>query len=168
MGSLSDELLPPLPPTKEQLKQALLEALEATLRVLEQAYADAREGATHDEAKPENDKDTRALEASYLARGQALRLEELRGAIAEVRAMPLGVPQGGAAALGTLICAIEGNAEVRFFLAPHGGGTKLPGGAQVVTPRSPLGLALLGKRSGDECELSLGGRRRELEIIRVE
>ena len=167
MGSRSDELLPPLSPPKEQLKQALIEALEATLRVLEQAYADAREGATHDEAKPENDKDTRALEASYLARGQALRIEELRGAIAEVRAMPLGVPKGGAA-LGTLICATEGDAEVRFFLAPQGGGTKLPGGAHVVTPRSPLGLALLGKRSGDECELSLGGRRRELEIIRVE
>lgn len=167
MGSQSDELLPPVSPPKEQLKQALLEALEATLRVLEQAYADAREGATHDEAKPENDKDTRALEASYLARGQALRIEELRGAIAEVRAMPLWAPQGGAA-LGTLICAKEGGGEARFFLAPHGGGTKLPGGAQVVTPRSPLGLALLGKRSGDECELSLGGRRRELEIIRLE
>jgi len=37
------------------------------------------EGATHEENKPENDKDTRALEQSYLARGQAQRVVELQG-----------------------------------------------------------------------------------------
>jgi transcription elongation GreA/GreB family factor len=156
-----------MPPTKADLKQALVAALEATLQVLEDAHAAAREGATHDEARPENDKDTRALEASYLARGQAVRIEELRGALAEVRAMPVAVPRGGAG-VGALVWATEEGPEVGFFIAPHGGGTKLPGGVQVVTPRSPLGLALLGKRPGDVCELRLQGRSRELEVTRVE
>jgi transcription elongation GreA/GreB family factor len=38
----------------------------------------------------------------------------------------------------------------------------------VVTPRSPLGVALLGRRAGDVCEFSAGGRLRELEVSRVE
>jgi hypothetical protein len=59
--------------TKAQLKAELVTILEGTLAGLERAHADARAGATHEEAKPENDKDTRALEQSYLARGQAIR-----------------------------------------------------------------------------------------------
>ena len=52
----------------------------------------------------------------------------------------------------------------------HGGGIQLigPGGVQVVTPKSPLGEALVGKKSGDVCELKLGGRARELEVEKVE
>ena len=48
-----------MPPTKAELKQALVAALEATLQVLKDAHAAERSGTTHDEAKPENDKDTR-------------------------------------------------------------------------------------------------------------
>lgn len=59
--------------TPAQAKQDLIAALERTLELLERAHADAAEGATHEEAKPEDDKDTRALEQSYLARGQAQR-----------------------------------------------------------------------------------------------
>jgi transcription elongation GreA/GreB family factor len=153
--------------SKADLKQALLAALEVTLGGLERSHADTRAGATHAEAKPENDKDTRALEASYLARGQAMRIEELRLALAEVRAMSVEPTKQGAT-LGSLVTALEDEQSVRFFLAPQGGGTKLPGGVQVVTPRSPLGVALLGKRAGDACELKLGGRDRELEVTRVE
>ena len=43
--------------------------------------------------------------------------------------------------MGALVWATEDGPEVGFFIAPHGGGTKLPGGVQVVTPRSSLGLA---------------------------
>jgi transcription elongation GreA/GreB family factor len=152
---------------KHALKQALVNALEQTLQVLEHSHADARAGATHPEAKPENDKDTRALEASYLARGQALRIVELRAAVAEVRAMGVD-PTSGSVAVGSLVSALEHAQPVRFFLAPHGGGTKLPGDVQVVTPRSPLGTALVGKRVGDACELTAGGRERSFDITGIE
>jgi transcription elongation GreA/GreB family factor len=39
---------------------------------------------------------------------------------------------------------------------------------QVVTPRSPLGSALVGKRAGDECEVALAGRTRTLVVLRVD
>src|SRR5262249_35036413 len=58
---------------KQALKRQLLDLLREQLEVLEHAHRTTHAGATHEEAKPENDKDTRALEQSYLARGQANR-----------------------------------------------------------------------------------------------
>src|SRR5438067_3659419 len=144
-------------PPKAALKDQLVLALAADLDVLERAHQATREAATHEEAKPENDKDTRALEQSYLARGQALRIEELRAGVADVTAMALRDFSGGdPAALGALVTVEEDGDESRLFLAPQGGGNRLRDGeVQVVTPRSPLGQALLGKRAGDECEVKL-------------
>lgn len=152
-------------PTRKALKAELLEVLEHTLGTLEEAHAAAREGATHEQAKPENDKDTRALEQSYLARGQALRIEALRAGLAALGTMSLA--EGVVGRVGALIDAEEDGAEVCFFLAPEGGGTRLMGGVQVVTPASPLGRAFLGKRAGDEVELKLADKTRLLSVLAV-
>ena len=156
-------------PSKDALRKDLARALADDLATLEKAQQAAIEGATHEEAKPENDKDTRALEASYLARGQALRIEELRVGLAEVEALRLrDFGEESPIALGALVTAEEAGAEVSFFLLPHGGGAKLAGGrVQVVTPKSPLGRALLGKREGDDVELAVEGKKRELSIVRA-
>jgi transcription elongation GreA/GreB family factor len=152
---------------KHALLQELLSTLERTLHALELAHADATEAATHEEAKPENDKDTRALEASYLARGQAARVEALQRGVAAVKALAQATPSGAAVVNGSLVEVEEDDATLSFLLAPEGGGTKLSGGVQVVTPGSPLGQALVGRQAGDGCEVSLGGRRREFTITRV-
>lgn len=155
-------------PPKQDLKDELVRLLQADLDVLERAHRAVIEGATHEEAKPENDKDTRALEQSYLARGQAMRIEELRAGLAAVRAMPArAFGEGARAAIGALVSVEEGDRERHFFLAPHGGGAALAAGVQVVTPESPLGRMLLGKCEGDECELAAGGRAREFVVLRV-
>ncbi|MCE9575491.1 MAG: transcription elongation factor GreAB, partial [Deltaproteobacteria bacterium] len=60
--------------SKAELKAELVRVVEAALATAVAAHQAATEGATHAEAKPENDKDTRALEASYMARGQAVRV----------------------------------------------------------------------------------------------
>src|SRR3984957_21184854 len=89
--------------SKPTLKAELLALLTADLETLERAHRATREGATHEEAKPENDKDTRALAQSYLARGEALRIEELRGGLADVTSMALrAFRDGDPAALGAL------------------------------------------------------------------
>ncbi len=156
--------------TKQALKEELMRLLGVELETLVRALEAAREGATHEEAKPENDKDTRALEQSYLAHGQAKRVEELRLGIAEVHSMSVRHFDANApVALGALVTSEEGSETKRLFVAPHGGGTALAGGTvQVVTPRSPLGRALIGKRAGDDCELALAGRMRELLLTHVE
>ena len=73
--------------TKAALKAELIAALTVALDTARRAHAAAIEGATHAEAKPENDKDTRGLEQSYLARGQAQRVAELEAGLADVTAL---------------------------------------------------------------------------------
>jgi transcription elongation GreA/GreB family factor len=152
------------------MKEELIRIVAADLASLERAHRAAVEGATHEQAKPENDKDTRALEQSYLARGQAKRTEELRDGLAAIRRMKVEVfrpdqPVG----VGALVTALEGNRRVRFLIALDGGGSRLAkGSVQVVTPTSPLGEALIGKWVGDDCEVLTGGNRRELELVGIE
>lgn len=154
---------------KAALKTELLAMLAAALDTAERAHAAAVEGATSDEARPENDKDTRGLEQSYLARGQAQRVAELAAAVDEVTVLALRVfTKADPVALSALVTVDEDGEPQQLFVAPHGGGNVLTGGAQVVTPSSPLGRALLGKRAGDEVEVRLPGRVRNLVIGSIE
>jgi transcription elongation GreA/GreB family factor len=155
---------------KSALREELVGLIAADLETLERAHRATMEGATHEQAKPEHDKDTRALEQAYLARGQARRAEELRDGLAAVRRMEVGAfPPDQPVGVGALVTAEERARTVRFLIAPHGGGARLAGGTvQAVTPRSPLGEALIGKRVGDDCEVLTGGNRREFEVVAIE
>jgi transcription elongation GreA/GreB family factor len=154
---------------KKALFEELLARLEAELRAAEAAQRATHEAATHEEARPENDKDTRALEQSYLARGQARRVEELRIAVAETRAIPLRAFDADTPiALSALVTTSDDRGEQRVLLALHGGGEELSDGVRVITTRSPLGRALLGKVVGDEVELQKSGAEtRTLTVLDV-
>jgi transcription elongation GreA/GreB family factor len=144
--------------SKIQLKQALLSTLKDTLLALESAHAASMEGATHEEAKPEDDKDTRGLEQSYLARGQAMRIGGLRKSIVSVTNM--NITAANRVREGALVdVEDEHQKHQRFFICPDGGGTKLPE-AQVLTSQSPLGALLMGRTNGDEVEFLAAGKSR--------
>jgi hypothetical protein len=154
--------------TKAALRTELLAVLEAALEAARTAHATAIEGATHPEAKAENDKDTRGLEQSYLARGVAQRVADLELAVAEVTRLELrAFAPGAPIALSALVSAEEDSERHRFFLAPAGGGSVLAGGVQVLTTSSPLGRALLGRRVDDEVEVKLPGKMRSLVIAAI-
>jgi transcription elongation GreA/GreB family factor len=158
------------PPDKAALKTELARILAGDLAARERSHRAAMEAATHEEARPENDKDTRALEQSYLARGEALRIEELRSALADVQALPVrGLTEEEPVGMGALV-ETEDDAGGRgwVWVTPHGGGTCLGDGrVQAITTRSPLGRALIGKRRGEECEMLLAGKTRTLTIVSV-
>jgi transcription elongation GreA/GreB family factor len=154
--------------TKSSLKAELLARLATDLETLERAHRATCDAATHEEAKPENDKDTRALEQSYLARGQATRIEELRAGIASVRALAARDVEEERVMLGALVTVEEDDRESILLLAPAGGGAHLAHGTvQVLTPPSPLGRALLGKHAGDEVEMVVAGKTRTIRVVRV-
>src|SRR6185312_5727709 len=67
---------------KQALLDLLRETLRAELKTAERVALDTAAAANHPEAKPENDKDTRKIELSYLAAGQAARARELETGIA--------------------------------------------------------------------------------------
>lgn len=157
---------------KAELLATLLREAEEALRVMEAAAHAARAAAAHPEMRPENDKDTRALEAGYLASGQSARAAELQRMVTELRALSARAFRAdeAVAVLALVDVADEDGKRTRYFLAPSGGGKRLGQGARAVTvlsPGSPLGEALLGKTRGSVVEVSLAGKLRELEIVTV-
>jgi len=129
-------------------------------------------GAFHPENKQEHSKDTRAIEAAYLARGLAQRVETLRdgiSALALIRPRELGEDEP--VCVGALVdLADEDGDETSYLVAPVGGGEKLAAGAVailVVTPQSPLGAAMVGRREGDSIEVELPAGKLVGEIVRV-
>lgn len=149
---------------RELVAQDLARAIDAQL--------ETQRGATHEEAKPENDKDTRALEATYLARGLAERvaaLENASGALAALKLRDFGAD--APIALGAIvILSAEQGPPARYFVVPAAGGLKLQVGGRAlttITPEAPLGRALLGAYEGDEVTVQTPQGARTLEIERV-
>jgi len=55
-----------------------------------------------------------------------------------------------------------------YFIAPQGGGlvTRVDGKpVQVITPQSPLGEALLGKKTGDTIDVEIRGGTRSYRVV---
>ena len=142
---------------KPALLQAIIERLTVDLDVAQRAAQTAYETATHEENVAENKYDTLGLEASYLATGQARRMEEIRHGLAKFRALQLRDLQAGIE-LGALV-ALDSESGVRqwFFLGPDAAGLKLDFEGcpvMVITPRSPLGQSLFGKSVDDEVSMA--------------
>lgn len=131
------------------------------------------EAATHEEARPENDKDTRALEQTYLARGQAKRVEEMQETHTRLRFVELrDYGESDPIGVGAVVRVEDSDeAEHVYFLVPMGGGRSLDHEGKTITvlaTGSPLGRALLGARVDDEVIVKIGKRTRELLVISVE
>jgi transcription elongation GreA/GreB family factor len=146
--------------------------VETEVATMRKAAYDAAEAATHAEAKPENDKDTRALEASYLAAGQAERVRELEAALKVLVGLELRDIGTTTPICASAIITLEDDDGARtvFFMSPHAGGVRLDlegTSVQVVTPQSPLGKALLGRVLGDVIELRGKSGLREMTIVDV-
>jgi transcription elongation GreA/GreB family factor len=112
-------------------------------------------GAVHEETRAEDPKDTRAIEAQYLARGLAERAETLRAELAQLDAFdPPPATENATIAVGALVTLENEEGEATCYLiAPTGGGQRLEldGQAlQVITPRSPLARQLIGRSVHDE------------------
>jgi len=156
---------------KHALVTRLREEIARTVSVLTRAANEAREAATHPDAKPENDKDTRAVEAAYLAGAQADRAREMERASAALAALPLkrfGPDDTISAA--ALVRLDHGETTCWYFLAPQGGGlcATVDGvEVHVITPQAPLGRELLGKSVGDVVEIRVQGKLRSYEVAEV-
>ena len=159
-------------PNKQAVLTALRVELEERIARAAARAEQARVDATHEEARAENDKDTRGLETSYLARGQALRAEELAEALHRVRLLaPRSFGEDDPIGLGALVRAELEDGEARtFFVLDVAGGTELAmaaGGPSVwvVSPSSPVGRALMGRFMGDEVTIARSGAPRTYDVV---
>lgn len=148
---------------KQSVVLQVIQKLEGELSVLSQAARTAHEAATHEESKPEDQYDTRGLEASYLASAQAKRAEEIQAAViyfknAELRSLRL------------LTVEIMKRKQ-HYLIASLGGGISVQVGEQaiqVLTPDSPLGGELAERQMGESFEVEIRETSRTYRVLSAE
>ena len=159
---------------KSHILKLLVDQLTHDLSVQFNAALSAHEASTHEENIPDNKYETLALEASYLAQGQANRAQELRLALEAYKQLPL-MPghDGGEIGLGALVTLQTDDTVSRtFFIGPLEGGMKVTDpvtGTEVtvITPASPLGRELIGRGAGERVTIGVGGHSKEFAIVEV-
>jgi transcription elongation GreA/GreB family factor len=144
----------------EQLSEKLRESATVARKAGQAAADEARDGATAAE-KRENARV--AQEYSGLARGQVARASRAQVEISTLETFRPGpLPRGARIELGAIVEVEDEGMGRTFFLAPVGAGVELtgPGGdgfLSVVTPLSPVGKAVLGRRVGETVEVTVQG-----------
>jgi transcription elongation GreA/GreB family factor len=158
-----------LPVNKQAVLDQLLAVLHAELAALTRAAQGAFAAATDPDSKAENKYDTRTLEASYVARGQAQRVAELQEAVRAFGALSgKSLDSGATITLGSLV-SLETPGEVaHYFLGPFAGGTEVVNAGceiVVITPASALGQKLIGRREGETVALRPGAMAKVVAVL---
>jgi len=138
---------------KTVLLKQIVAALKENLALLDKAARASHAEATHESSKPENKYDTRGLEAAYLAGGQARQAREILEAIKLYDSLPIrNFSPADPIDLTALVEIDIDGARSTFFIGPKSGGLEIKHQRQeitVITPQSPLGQNLMGKKPGD-------------------
>lgn len=156
---------------KKAILKEILAQLAGQLESFAHSARAAHAEATHEQSKAENKYDTRALEASYLARGQsrqAVETEEAWRLYASLELRAFG--KAGPVDVGALVEVESADGRALYFIGPRAGGLEIVQGKKsvlVLTPQSPLGSQLMGKKAGDRLRLQLGGRAAQATVLKV-
>jgi hypothetical protein len=156
-------------------KRALIRNIIAHLAGELDSYAKAARAAhaeaTHEQSKAENKYDTRGLEASYLAHGQSRQAAETEQALEQFEKLAVrDFSEADPIEVGALVELECRKERSLYFLGPRAGGTEITHEDRpvvVMTPQSPLGQQLMGKKQGDRFKLALGDARDVCRVLAV-
>ena len=139
---------------KAKILNQTLEVLKAELGALTKALEASSAAATDPGSKAEGKYDTRSLEMSYLAAGQARQAEGLQDAILQLERFEVSeFAITDAIDLGAMVELERDGEWTNYLLLPVGGGIEVEEeGVEVttLTMESPLFGQLEGKRIGEE------------------
>ena len=155
---------------KRTLIDKITISLQSELKTYMRAAKSSHEEATAEENRSENKHDTRGLEASYLAAGQANKVSELEAAIGAYKSLTIEAHDNASIEVGSLVELDHAGEKMFYFIGPSAGGTEvIEGGHEVlvITPQSPLGSQLQGRRPGEHLNLALNGGSQEIKITNV-
>lgn len=157
---------------KVVLLDHIQQQLELTLHIATEAAMRAYNTATDDENVAENKYDTFALEASYLAHGQAQRVAECKADISAYQHLLAAMPtQQDTVVVGHLVVLEDHDGNVKnVFLGPAAGGLKFTIDGQdviIVTPTSPFGEALLGRSIDEEVDIHINNNVIWFDVISI-
>lgn len=162
---------------KSALREVILHQLREELARQTSAAVSARDEAISEESRAENKWDTHSQEAAYLAEGQAKLAAEIGASIELYGTLPL--PEFKAdevIALGAVV-EVESNGSggkprrARYFIGPRAGGLELSIDGRdllVLTPQSPLGRQMIGRRLGDSIQSAGRGASAIQRIVAIE
>ncbi len=152
------------------LKQ-IVSSLAENLAVIERAARAAHTEATHESSRAESKYDTRGLEAAYLAGGQARQARDIMDSIKVYQSLtPRDFAPGDAIDLSAVVKLHTQGATGLYFIGPKSGGLEVNFDGDeitVVTPHSPLGQNLIGKKSGQSWTVKSGGSVVKYQIVKV-
>jgi len=158
---------------KSRLLRDLRERVMMDLEALMRRQQDTQQAATHAENRSEHAKDTRATEQSYLARGLAARVEDLRQTAGKLEKMGLvEFESQDSIELTALVVVRDAEADEpeTWWLVPGPGGIELSqqnARIRTLTPTAPLGRALLGLHPGDEGSFATPRGERSFEVLEI-
>jgi transcription elongation GreA/GreB family factor len=157
---------------KTQLVREILAALSDSLGLLEKAARASHAEATHESSKAESKYDTRGLEAAYLAGGQARQAGEILDSLKAYESLAVKDFAADEAANLTALVELEADGmRSSYFIGPRNGGLEITMGRKevtVITPQSPLGQNLMGKKAGARWTTRLGGATVKYHVVSVQ
>lgn len=142
---------------KGEIVELILTELRTRLERLAKAAMDAHAAATDPGSKAESKYDTRNLEESYLATGQARQVKELGETLRAFGNLRLReFSESEEIDAGALVEVERDGSRLLFLLAPASGGLEIEykgRGITLLSPESPLYQSLSGKRVGDRLDV---------------
>jgi len=156
---------------KTVLLEQIVAALGESLEVLERAARASHAEATHESSRAESKYDTRGLEASYLAGGQARQAMEIIDSIKMYQSLATHDFAPGELIDLTAVVKLETDSvPALYFIGPKSGGVEVNYEGDeitVITPQSPLGQNLVGKKAGQAWTVKAGGSIVKYKIVKV-
>lgn len=153
---------------KRALIRKIVAQLGEELQIYFRAASASRTEATHEQSKAENKYDTRGLEASYLARGQSRQAAEIQGAISAFENLaPRQFGDAEPVAVGAFVELETKGEKAAYFMGPRAGGTEVTHDRRtvmVITPESPLGKQLMGRKQGDILKIILANAQNQYRL----
>ena len=156
---------------KKLIIDQIIEKLRKELDLLATVSRDLHADASNEQNKAEDKYDTRGLETAYLASAQARQATEIEQALNEYQGLELKEYSKdspiGPTALVELQCL---ETRTLYFIGPKSGGLEIKSGDKeivVITPESPLGSQMIGKKVGDLVSLQSRGPKQNFLVISV-
>ena len=138
---------------KAEVLKKIIASLAESLGVLDKAARASHAEATHESSKAESKYDTRGLEAAYLAGAQAKQAREILDSIALYEKLATkNFGPGEPIDLSALVELETDGARSTYFIGPKNGGLEIVHERReimVITPQSPLGQNLMGRKEGE-------------------
>jgi len=156
---------------KPHLLKQIVAALGESLETIERAARASHNEATHESSRAESKYDTRGLEAAYLAGGQARQAREIMESMKLYSSLePRDFSPTDLVDLTAVVKLETDGTPFLYFIGPKSGGVEVNFNGEeitVITPQSPLGENLVGKKAGQSWSTKVGCSTVKYKITKV-